>query len=216
MGIQMVTHSRKMVAAALAIAACGSLAALPTQAKPADPAGAAAPGMAQSGTTQPSTTQPTMTKPSGTKPAAPAKPAPAKTAGTIVDVAAANGSFKTLVKAVKAAGLAETLSGKGPFTVFAPTDAAFAALPKGTLETLLKPENKEKLKKVLTYHVVSGSVMSTAIKPGKVNTVEGSPVTLAVAGKTVMVNSAKVTAADVKASNGVIHVIDKVLLPPGL
>jgi uncharacterized surface protein with fasciclin (FAS1) repeats len=145
----------------------------------------------------------------------PAKPAP-KATGTIVDVAVANGSFKTLVKAVKAAGLAETLSGTGPFTVFAPTDAAFAALPKGTLDTLLKPENKNKLRQVLTYHVVQGSVLSTAIKPGRVNTIQGSPVTLAVSGKNVTVNNAKVTAADVKASNGVIHVIDKVILPPGL
>lgn len=145
----------------------------------------------------------------------PAKTA-TKTAGTIVDVAAANASFKTLVAAVKAAGLAEVLSGKGPFTVFAPTDAAFAALPKGTLESLLKPENKAKLRKILTYHVVPGSVTSAAIKPGKVNTVEGQPVTLSVSGGKVMVNNANVTTADVKASNGVIHVIDKVILPPGL
>ncbi|MDX2098705.1 MAG: fasciclin domain-containing protein, partial [Leptolyngbyaceae cyanobacterium bins.59] len=138
------------------------------------------------------------------------------TVGTIVDVAAGNSSFKTLVTAVKAAGLVEVLSGKGPFTVFAPTDKAFAALPKGTLESLLKPENRAKLQKVLTYHVVPGSVLSTAIKPGTVKTVEGGTVRLTMKGNRVMVNGATVTTADVKASNGVIHVIDKVLLPPGI
>jgi uncharacterized surface protein with fasciclin (FAS1) repeats len=188
-------------AAAVAIASLGAIAALPAQAKPET-------------STKPAPMASPMAAPATAKPAA--KPATSTSAGTIVDVATANGSFKTLVKAVKTAGLAETLSGTGPFTVFAPTDAAFAALPKGTLETLLKPENKNKLRKVLTYHVVPGSVMSTAIKPGKVNTVEGSPVTLAVSGKTVTVNAAKVVGADVKASNGVIHVIDKVILPPGL
>src|SRR5205085_63212 len=106
-----------------------------------------------------------------------AKPAPAHTAklGTIVQVASANSSFTTLVAAVKAAGLVETLSGKGPFTVFAPTNAAFAALPKGTLEKLLKPENKGTLVKILTYHVVPGAVYSQNIKSGQVKTVEGSP-----------------------------------------
>jgi uncharacterized surface protein with fasciclin (FAS1) repeats len=132
--------------------------------------------------------------------------------GTIVDVAVANGSFKTLVAALKAAGLVETLSGKGPFTVFAPTDAAFAALPKGTLEELLKPANKAKLAKILTYHVVAGKVTSKMIKSGEVKTVEGSSVKVVV-DKGVSVNDAKVVAADVEASNGVIHVIDKVLLP---
>jgi uncharacterized surface protein with fasciclin (FAS1) repeats len=140
----------------------------------------------------------------------------ATNAGTIVDVASANGSFKTLVAAVKAAGLVETLSGKGPFTVFAPTDEAFAALPKGTLDKLLKPENKKTLKKILTYHVVSGEVTSKAIKPGAVKTVEGSPVTVTVKNGSVKVDKASVVKADVKASNGVIHVIDKVILPPGL
>ncbi|ARV63080.1 fasciclin [Nostocales cyanobacterium HT-58-2] len=138
------------------------------------------------------------------------------TAGTIVDVASANPSFKTLVAALKAADLVDTLSAKGPFTVFAPTDAAFAALPKGTLEKLLKPENKATLQKILTYHVVPGAVTSKAIKSGQVKTVEGSPVKVKVNQGTVTVDQAKVTKADVKASNGVIHVIDKVLLPPGL
>jgi uncharacterized surface protein with fasciclin (FAS1) repeats len=137
-------------------------------------------------------------------------------AGTIVDVASANGSFKTLVAAIKAAGLVDTLSGQGPFTVFAPTDKAFNALPKGTLRKLLKPENKDTLVKILTYHVLSGEVYSQDIKPGPVNTVEGQPVTIHVRKGVVTVNNAKVIKADVKASNGVIHVINKVLLPPGL
>ena len=146
---------------------------------------------------------------------APAKATMAKT-NTIVDVASGNKSFSTLVTAVKAAGLVETLSGKGPFTVFAPTNAAFDALPKATLASLLKPENKAKLQKVLTYHVVSGKVMAKDVKPGSVKTVEGSPVTVRVRGGKVMVNNANVIKTDIKASNGVIHVIDKVLLPPNL
>lgn len=137
-----------------------------------------------------------------------------KETGTIVEVAAANPSFTTLVAAIKAAGLVETLSGKGPFTVFAPTDKAFAALPKGTLETLLKPENKAKLQKILTYHVISGKITSKTIKSGDPKTVEGSALPIVVKGGKVMVGNAQVVAADVDASNGVIHVIDTVLLPP--
>lgn len=138
------------------------------------------------------------------------------TTGTIVEVAAGNDSFKTLVAAIQAAGLVETLSGKGPFTVFAPTDKAFEALPKGTVENLLKPENKAKLQKVLTYHVVAGEVTSKMVKPGNVKTVEGSPVKISVNGDKVKVGRANVIAVDVDASNGVIHVIDQVLLPPNL
>ncbi|MFZ1654298.1 MAG: fasciclin domain-containing protein [Candidatus Moraniibacteriota bacterium] len=134
-----------------------------------------------------------------------------KKTGTIVDVAVANGSFKTLVAAVQAAGLAETLSGTGPFTVFAPTDAAFAKLPAGTVESLLK--DKEKLKAILTYHVVSGKVMSTdVVKLTSAKTVNGQNVTID-AKNGVKVNNATVVTADVPASNGVIHVIDTVLLP---
>jgi uncharacterized surface protein with fasciclin (FAS1) repeats len=121
-----------------------------------------------------------------------------------------------LVEAVKAAGLTEELSGKGPYTVFAPTDAAFAALPKGTVEMLLKPENKEVLKKVLTYHVVAGAVDSGTLKSGQVKTVEGSSVKVRVSGSDVTVNDAKVTSPDIKATNGVIHVIDKVIIPPDM
>jgi uncharacterized surface protein with fasciclin (FAS1) repeats len=141
--------------------------------------------------------------------------APDAAAGTIVEVASSSPNFKTLVTAIQAAELTETLSGTGPFTVFAPTDKAFAALPKGTLEKLLLPANKEALQKVLTYHVVPSAVESTAIKPGSVKTVEGGNVNLKVTSGKVTVNKANVIQADVKASNGVIHVIDKVLLPPG-
>lgn len=132
----------------------------------------------------------------------------------IVDTAAAAGSFTTLIDAVEAAGLVETLKGEGPFTVFAPTDEAFAALPAGTVEDLLKPENKDKLIAVLTYHVVPGAVMSTDLTNNmKATTVQGGEVTIMTEGG-VMVNDAKVVQADIMASNGVIHVIDKVILPP--
>jgi uncharacterized surface protein with fasciclin (FAS1) repeats len=133
--------------------------------------------------------------------------------GTIVEVAAANEDFSTLVAAVEAAGLVETLSGEGPFTVFAPTNEAFAALPEGVLDALLLPENKDTLTKILTYHVVAGEVTSDQITDGDVATVEGQSVTLSTA-EGVTVNGATVIAADVDASNGVIHVIDAVLIPP--
>jgi uncharacterized surface protein with fasciclin (FAS1) repeats len=132
----------------------------------------------------------------------------------IVETAVAAGQFDTLVTAVNEAGLVETLKGKGPFTVFAPTDAAFAKLPAGTVETLLKPENKEKLTKILTYHVVPGEITASDVK-GKVTTVEtveGS--TISIDGTDgVSVNGAKVVKADVMASNGVIHAVDTVLMP---
>ncbi|MDQ2100565.1 MAG: fasciclin domain-containing protein [Tychonema bourrellyi B0820] len=142
-----------------------------------------------------------------------ASPAPTAQAKDIVAIASGDPQFKTLTTALKAAGLVQTLQGKGPFTVFAPTDAAFAALPKGTLEDLLKPANKAKLTKILTYHVVSGSVLSTSLKSGDVPTVEKSPVKVVVSGGKVTVGGANVVKADIKASNGVIHVIDKVLIP---
>jgi uncharacterized surface protein with fasciclin (FAS1) repeats len=141
----------------------------------------------------------------------PASSAPAA-AGTIVDVAAANPDFSTLVAAVTAAGLAETLSGTGPFTVFAPTNEAFAKLPAGLVDKLLLPANKDVLAKILTYHVVASKVMAADVKDGKVATLEGSEITLSTMNG-VTVNDAKVTAADVAASNGVIHVIDTVLVP---
>ena len=134
-------------------------------------------------------------------------------AADIVDTAVAAGSFKTLVAAVQAAGLVDTLKGAGPFTVFAPTDEAFAKLPAGTVEDLLKPENKDKLVAVLTYHVVPGKVMSTDLSEGlKAKTVQGSELTLGTTGG-VTVDGAKVVTADIVADNGVIHVIDSVVLP---
>lgn len=134
----------------------------------------------------------------------------------IVDTAVAAGDFNTLAAALGAAGLVETLKGEGPFTVFAPTDAAFAKLPAGTVEDLLKPENKDKLIAILTYHVVPGSVMAAdVVKLTSAKTVNGAEVTITVDGSTVMVNDATVTATDIAASNGVIHVIDTVILPPG-
>jgi uncharacterized surface protein with fasciclin (FAS1) repeats len=133
--------------------------------------------------------------------------------GDIVAVASSAGSFKTLVAAVKAAGLVETLQGKGPFTVFAPTDEAFAKLPPGTVEDLLKPENKDKLVAILTYHVVPGKVMAADVKTMMVKTVNGKELSIKVDDGKVTVNGAKVIKTDVAASNGVIHVIDTVLLP---
>jgi len=144
-------------------------------------------------------------------------PAPAPVeAKDIVDTAVAAGSFNTLVAAVQAAGLESTLRGAGPFTVFAPTDAAFAALPAGTVEDLLKPENKDKLVAILTYHVLPGEVMSSAIGTQTLTpaTVQGATVKVVGGADGVTVNDAKVVTADVDASNGVIHVIDKVILPP--
>ena len=131
-------------------------------------------------------------------------------AADIVDTAVAAGSFKTLATALGAADLVGTLKGKGPFTVFAPTDEAFAKIPKADLEALLK--DKKKLTAVLTYHVVPGKVMAADVKAGKVKTVQGSEVTIATTGG-VTVNNAKVTKTDIAADNGVIHVIDTVLMP---
>ena len=140
----------------------------------------------------------------------------------IVDTAVGAGSFKTLVAAVQAAGLVETLKGEGPFTVFAPTDEAFAKLPAGTVETLLKPENKAKLISILTYHVVPGKVMAADVlklletpKPsGLVTTVQGAKAKIKVVDGAVMIDGAKVIKTDIETSNGVIHVIDAVILPP--
>ena len=140
---------------------------------------------------------------------APAEPV----AGDIVAVASGTDGFATLVAALKAAGLVETLQGAGPFTVFAPNDAAFAALPAGLLDKLLLPENLAVLTSILTYHVVSGKIMSTDVMAGDAPSVEGSTIALGTTDG-VQVNDATVIAADVEASNGVIHVIDKVLVPP--
>ena len=132
----------------------------------------------------------------------------------IVDTAVAAGNFTTLTAALTAAGLVDTLKGAGPFTVFAPTDAAFAALPAGTVEDLLKPENKDKLVAILTYHVRPGKVMSSDLTEGlKAKTVNGAEVTITLEGGA-KVNGAVISTADIAASNGVIHVIDSVILPP--
>ena len=132
----------------------------------------------------------------------------------IVDTAVAAGEFKTLTAALKAAELVETLQGQGPFTVFAPNDDAFAKLPEGTLEMLLKPENKAKLVAILTYHVLPGKFMAADVaKLSKATTVQGSDVTIKVDGGNVMVDKANVTKTDIKCKNGVIHVIDAVMLP---
>lgn len=132
----------------------------------------------------------------------------------IVDTAVAAGSFKTLAAAIEAAGLVDTLKGSGPFTVFAPTDEAFAKLPAGTVENLLKPENREQLKAVLTYHVVPGKVTAAQVtRLDSAKTVNGQTVRISTSGGAVMVDDAKVVKTDVTASNGVIHVIDSVMLP---
>lgn len=134
----------------------------------------------------------------------------------IVELAVGTESLSTLVTAVKAAGLVETLSGNGPYTVFAPTNAAFEALPDGTLESLLKPENKDQLVAVLTYHVIGAKVMSSDLSEGqKAKTVQGEEVSISLKGGA-SVNGAKVAKADIKASNGVVHVIDEVILPPSM
>jgi uncharacterized surface protein with fasciclin (FAS1) repeats len=141
--------------------------------------------------------------------------ASASHAADIVDTAASAGSFETLVTAVEAAGLVETLKGEGPFTVFAPTDEAFARLPEGTVDDLLKPENKDQLVAILTYHVVPGKTMSSDLagKELEVATVEGSEVTIDATGGAVKVDDATVTQADIETDNGVIHVIDTVITP---
>lgn len=132
----------------------------------------------------------------------------------IVNIASDADNLSTLVAAVKAAGLVETLQGDGPFTVFAPTNAAFNKLPEGTVETLLKPENKDMLTRILTYHVVPGKVMSGDLEDGMTaETVEGSNLTISL-GDNVMINKASVTKADIEASNGVIHIVDSVIMPP--
>ena len=138
----------------------------------------------------------------------------AKKPADIVDTAASVSDFSTLVAAVKAAGLVDTLKGKGPFTVFAPTNAAFAKLPEGTVESLLKPENKDKLIAILTYHVVSGKVMAAdVVKLSSAKTVQGTTVDIKVTDAGVMVDNAKVVKTDIETSNGVIHIIDSVILP---
>ena len=165
--------------------------------------------------TQPPTmrTQPQVQPQPMTPSASPAKTSTVAS-GNLVDVAAANGSFKTLTAALKAAGLDKALASAGPFTIFAPTDEAFAALPEGTVEELLKPQNRAALVKILTYHVVPGENTSKTLQSGEAETLEGAPVEVKVSPSGVMVNDATVVKADIPASNGVIHVIDRVIMPP--
>jgi uncharacterized surface protein with fasciclin (FAS1) repeats len=207
----------KSIAATLGIAAVatGLFASISSHAQSGTPGTTTTP--VPTTTTTPATTPsggsmgtPGTTTPGGSM-STPTKKAP--TGKTIVTLAAGNKNFTTLVKALKAADLVDTLSAEGPYTVFAPTNAAFAKLPKATLANLLKPENQEQLKKVLTYHVVPGAVTSKQLKAGAVATVEGSNVTVKIKGKKVTINNANVLLADVKASNGVIHAIDTVLIP---
>jgi uncharacterized surface protein with fasciclin (FAS1) repeats len=146
--------------------------------------------------------------------AAPAETTAAMAEADIVDTAVAAGSFTTLATALEAAGLVDTLKGEGPFTVFAPTDEAFAAVPAETLEALLA--DTEALTQVLTYHVIAGEVPAAAVEPGTVTMVSGDEAEISVTDGQVMINEANVVATDVMASNGVIHVIDAVILPPGL
>lgn len=166
-------------------------------------------------------TSPTAPTPEAS-PSAPSVPSsPEPMTGTasenLVALAASNDSFKVLTAALKAAGLTETLAGEGPFTLFAPNDEAFGALPQEALQQLLQPENKDILVKILNYHVVPGKVTSTDLKSGEVKTIEGGAVNVKVdSAAGVMVNDAKVVQPDIQASNGVIHVIDRVILPPDL
>lgn len=158
------------------------------------------------------------TSSSTTAEASPPADASSASSETIAEIVADNPEFSTLLAAVEAAGLAETLSGDGPFTVFAPTDAAFAELPAGTLDTLLRPANQDQLAAILTYHVVPAEVMASDVKPGEVPTVNSTPFTVALDGEEVAItdgqgNQANVIETDIDASNGVVHVIDSVLLP---
>jgi uncharacterized surface protein with fasciclin (FAS1) repeats len=167
-------------------------------------------------TTSP-TSKPVPTTSPTSKPVPRRSPVP-QSQGTknLIAVAESNGSFTTLVKALKAAGLTETLQGSQPFTIFAPTDEAFAKLPQDALQDLLKPENKEVLVKVLTYHVVKGKVLAKDLKSGDLKSLQGDPIAVKVDQDGVTVNNVKVTKPDIQASNGVIHQIDEIILPPSL
>jgi uncharacterized surface protein with fasciclin (FAS1) repeats len=219
----MFRYSQKSIAVTLSVAvvATGVFASVSTYAQSGVPGTTTTPTPApttipSSGTkSKPdSTTTPGGTTPDSMSPPDKKTKTAAPAGKTIVDLASKSKSFTTLVAALKAADLVETLAGEGPYTVFAPTNAAFAKLPKGTVAKLLKPENKEQLKKLLTYHVVSGAITSKMLKAGNVETVEGSNITVKIKGKKVMINNAKVLQADVKASNGIIHAIDTVIMPP--
>ncbi|MDJ0620315.1 MAG: fasciclin domain-containing protein [Calothrix sp. MO_192.B10] len=166
--------------------------------------------------TPPDVTVPTIPTPGTETP--PTTPTTTTEDKNVVALAESNPSFSTLVKALKAAGLVDTLQGKGPFTIFAPTNEAFAKLPQDAVQDLFKPENKEVLVKILTYHVVSGNVEAGTLKAGDVKSLQGDPIKVKIDSdkKEVMVNDAKVTQTDIKGTNGIIHVIDQVIIPPSL
>ena len=201
------------LAASLFIAACAPVA----PAAPAAPAAEETAAPAAEATVEATVEATTEAEAEATATEAAAEEAaaePAAPAADIVDTAVSAGTFGTLVAAVQAAGLVDTLKGEGPFTVFAPTDEAFAALPAGTLEQLLA-DPQGQLTQILLYHVVPGKVMAADVKDGmEATTVQGSPVKFMVADGKVMINDANIVATDVEATNGVIHVIDKVILPP--
>lgn len=209
-----------LLAAVSSVAALGAC-SQPSATNPEQPATEQATGTTGS-TTPPETTSTTTTTTTTTTPAVASENTGTTTnlvsneSESIVQIAAANPSFSTFTKAVEAAGLTETLSAPGAYTVFAPTDEAFAALPAGTLEELMKPENKEKLAKILQYHVLPNKVAAAEIQTGEVTTVEGDPVNLEVAEGKVTVNGAEVVQPDINANNGVIHVIKLVILPPNV
>ncbi|KAM3113204.1 fasciclin domain-containing protein [Phormidesmis sp. 146-33] len=146
--------------------------------------------------------------------ASPTNKTSGETSGSIVDVASANPSLKMMTAAIQAAGLTSTLQGKGPYTVFAPTDQAFASVPAATRQRVLQPENRAILTRILTYHVVPGEITSSQLKSGDVKTVEGKTIDIQVKSAQVTVNEAKVTQPDIRANNGVIHVVDRIIIPP--
>ncbi|KAM3093143.1 fasciclin domain-containing protein [Phormidesmis sp. 146-35] len=146
--------------------------------------------------------------------ASPTNKTAGETSGSIVDVASANPSLKMMTAAIQAAGLTSTLQGKGPYTVFAPTDQAFASVPAATRQRVLQPENRAILTRILTYHVVPGEITSSQLKSGDVKTVEGKTIDIQVKSAQVTVNEAKVTQPDIRANNGVIHVVDRIIIPP--
>jgi uncharacterized surface protein with fasciclin (FAS1) repeats len=220
---------RNTVVAAIGVAlTVASFGAVQAQSKPADiksPAQLNQQSLVLNAPATPNKPKPTAqgqpaSTPSPT-PGTPATPGTPTTPGTattpnIVELASSSSQFSKLVAAVKSAGLVEALSAEGPYTLFAPNDKAFAKVPKATLEKLLKPANKSELQKVLKYHVIAGAVMAADVKSGKVDTAEGSSLKLVATKGAVTVNGAKVIKADNKASNGVVHVIDTVLIPPTL
>jgi uncharacterized surface protein with fasciclin (FAS1) repeats len=212
---------RKIVVATLGVAlAATTIGAVQAQSKPVDSKSPVQELKKTPATSGAATTVPGNTKPTGKPTVAqdkPAVPAANSKVGTIVEVAASNSPFSILVSAIKSAELVEVLSAEGPYTVFAPTDAAFNKIPKATLAKLADPKNKAELQRVLKYHVVAGAITAAQVKSGQVKTAAGSTIRVVAAKGAVTINgAAKVIKTDIKASNGYIHAIDTVLLPPNL